>query len=58
MVGVLIGPQPPLGYVAPELANADGATAVTAISTAADIFSLGAPLCVPSLFCSRNKTLA
>lgn len=33
--------QPPLGYVAPELANADGAGAATAISTAADIFSLG-----------------
>ena len=33
--------QPPLGYVAPELANADGQTAASSISTAADIFSLG-----------------
>ncbi|CAL5225210.1 g7994 [Coccomyxa viridis] len=32
--------QPPLGYVAPELANADGQTAASSISTAADIFSL------------------
>ena len=33
--------QPPLGYVAPELANADGQTAASSISSAADIFSLG-----------------
>lgn len=40
--------QPPLGYVAPELANADGHTATTCISTAADVFSLGQPLQSPS----------
>ena len=36
--------QPPLGYVAPELANADGQTAASSISSAADIFSLGTTL--------------
>ena len=41
--GVLSSMQPPLGYVAPELANADGANAAASISTAADVFSLGAP---------------
>ncbi|KAK9916801.1 hypothetical protein WJX75_007226 [Coccomyxa subellipsoidea] len=34
--------QPPLAYVAPELANADGQTAASSIGTAADIFSLAA----------------
>ena len=38
--------QPPLGYVAPELANADGQTAASSISSAADIFSLGTTLSV------------
>lgn len=36
--------QPPLAYVAPELANADGQTATSSITTAADIFSLGESL--------------
>ena len=39
--------QPPLGYVAPELANADGQTAASSISSAADIFSLGTPHPLP-----------